>query len=90
MTLLYPEPSRRSEYFLSFAYRCSKRAACSLHGRENNTQECDEAAGALEKLGCAISAGHPIGRGTLLLIEKQKPTPKDYPRRFSKIKNNPL
>jgi 16S rRNA (guanine527-N7)-methyltransferase len=57
---------------------------------EQHAQECDEAAGALEKLGCAISASHPIGRGALLLIEKQKPTPKDYPRRFSKIKNNPL
>lgn len=53
-------------------------------------QELDNAAGALRVLGCAASSRHAVGRGALLLIEKEKPTPAGYPRRFSKIKSAPL
>ncbi len=57
---------------------------------ETFEQEISEAASAMEELGCAESGRYTVGRGAILLIQKQKPTPDIYPRRFSKIKSNPL
>jgi 16S rRNA (guanine527-N7)-methyltransferase len=57
---------------------------------ETADEELTAASGAMQVLGCAVASAHPVGRGTLLLIEKQKPTPDAYPRRFSKIKSSPL
>ena len=57
---------------------------------ETAEDELASASGALKTLGCTVTARHPIGRGALILIEKQVPTPEDYPRRFSKIKSQPL
>lgn len=57
---------------------------------ETAEDELAAASGALQKLGCAVKSRHPVGRGSLLLIEKQKPTPDTFPRRFSKIKSQPL
>lgn len=48
------------------------------------------AASAMRVLGCAATGRFPVGRGAILLIQKQKPTPDVYPRRFSKIKSAPL
>ena len=57
---------------------------------ETFEQEISEAASAMETLGCADAGRYAVGRGAILLIQKQKPTPKLYPRRFSKIKSSPL
>ena len=57
---------------------------------ETADEELAAASGALRALGCAVQSRTPVGRGTLLIIEKQKPTPDAYPRRFSKIKSQPL
>lgn len=57
---------------------------------ESAQQEIAEAKGALVELGCAPPEVYAIGPGALLLIAKQKPTPEKYPRRFAKIKSNPL
>lgn len=57
---------------------------------ETFEQEISDSSSALNTLGCAIKARHPVGRGALLLIQKQKTTPNMYPRRFSKIKTKPL
>jgi 16S rRNA (guanine527-N7)-methyltransferase len=57
---------------------------------ETADDELAGAAGALRTLGCVVKSRHPIGRGALLLIEKQQPTPDVFPRRFSKIKSQPL
>ena len=57
---------------------------------ETADEELSAASSALHVLGCAVVGAHPVGRGTLLVIEKQKPTPDSYPRRFSKIKSHPL
>lgn len=57
---------------------------------ETADDELATASGALRTLGCAVQSRHPVGRGALLLIEKLKPTPQTYPRRFSKIKSQPL
>jgi 16S rRNA (guanine527-N7)-methyltransferase len=57
---------------------------------ETAHDELEAASGAFKALGCTLTGRHPIGRGALLLIEKQQPTPKAYPRRFNKIKSQPL
>ncbi len=57
---------------------------------ETVDEELAAASGALAALGCAVHSRTPVGRGALLLIVKQKPTPGIYPRRFSKIKDKPL
>jgi 16S rRNA (guanine527-N7)-methyltransferase len=57
---------------------------------ETARQELADAESALDTLGCAVKGVHAIGPGALLLIEKQKPTPEKYPRRFAKIKSDPL
>ena len=57
---------------------------------ESYQQEIDAASRALVTLGCRVISKSPVGQGALLLIEKQKPTPDIYPRRFSKIKSHPL
>ncbi len=57
---------------------------------EGYAQELSDAKHALGELGCAQKATIPIGPGALLLIEKREPAPKKYPRRFAKIKSDPL
>ena len=57
---------------------------------ESFAEELAEARGALVTLGCVQKGVHAIAPGALLLIEKQQPTPDKYPRRFAKIKSNPL
>jgi len=57
---------------------------------ETADEELALAAGAMQTLGCEATGRHPIGRGALLLIEKRQPTAETYPRRFSKIKSQPL
>ena len=57
---------------------------------ETFEQEIADSSSALRTLGCAIKVRHPVGRGALLVIKKQKPTQPIYPRRFSKIKTKPL
>lgn len=57
---------------------------------ESFEEELAAAKTALFTLGCRAAGRHSIGRGAVLLIEKQKPTQPQYPRRFTKIKNSPL
>ncbi len=57
---------------------------------ERFAEELTEAKSAMDALGCIKAGVHAIGPGALLLIEKQKPTPEKYPRRFAKIKSDPL
>lgn len=57
---------------------------------ETADDEIASASGAFMALGCALTGRHSIGRGALLLIEKRQPTLDAYPRRFSKIKSQPL
>ncbi len=57
---------------------------------ESYRQELSQAQSAIETLGCRVKETHFIDPGAIILIEKQKPTPDTYPRRFAKIKANPL
>ncbi len=57
---------------------------------ETFAQELADAASAMAVLSCADAGHFAVGRGAILLIEKQEPTPDMYPRRFSKIKSTPL
>lgn len=57
---------------------------------ESYEEEISEASGALGTLGCVVGSTHFIGPGAIILIQKQKPTPDIYPRRFAKIKQKPL
>ena len=57
---------------------------------ESFRQEIDSARHALSALFCRVLDSHTIGPGAVILIEKQKPTPDLYPRRFSTIKSHPL
>ncbi len=57
---------------------------------ESFEQELTAATSAMNTLGCILASQYPVGRGAILLIQKQKPTLNVYPRRFSKIKSQPL
>ena len=57
---------------------------------ETFAQEMRDAASALDALACGQTGSFAVGRGAILLIQKQKPTPDIYPRRFSKMKSMPL
>jgi 16S rRNA (guanine527-N7)-methyltransferase len=57
---------------------------------ESAEQELAEAQHALAVLGCVQAGAYPVGLGALLLFTKQKPAPEKYPRRFAKIKSDPL
>lgn len=57
---------------------------------ESYRAELNEAQSALASLGCVEKSSHVIGEGAIILIEKQNPTPEKYPRRFAKIKSQPL
>ncbi len=57
---------------------------------ESYEEELSQAPGAIKTLGCRVNDAHFIDPGAIILIEKQKPAPDLYPRRFSKIKSNPL
>ena len=57
-------------------------------------EELEEAAGAIKKLGLKLEEVRqfPIDdtNHAVIVLRKVAPTPKQYPRRFSKIKQNPL
>lgn len=53
-------------------------------------EEIGDAKTALQQLGCMIKDCFTVGEGAIILTQKQKPTQDIYPRRFSKIKSNPL
>ncbi|MDD5018394.1 MAG: 16S rRNA (guanine(527)-N(7))-methyltransferase RsmG [Eubacteriales bacterium] len=57
---------------------------------ESYDQELEDAKNAMSALDCTLHNCRSVGCGAVLLIEKQKPTQDTYPRRFSKIKNQPL
>ena len=63
-------------------------------GGGNAAQELAECAGAIRKLGLSLEAVHhfPIDGAdhAVIVLRKVAPTPKQYPRRFSKIKQAPL
>lgn len=56
--------------------------------------EADEAKTAIEALGGRLSEirEYPVGEAThrIVVVEKVQPTPKSYPRKFAKIKQQPL
>ena len=56
--------------------------------------EADEAKTAIEALGGRLSEirEYPVGEAThrIVVVEKMRPTPKAYPRKFAKIKQQPL
>lgn len=57
-------------------------------------EELEEAASAIPKLGLRFASLHDFptegGNHTLLVFQKQTPTPARYPRRYAKIKQSPL
>jgi 16S rRNA (guanine527-N7)-methyltransferase len=57
---------------------------------ETYAQELSDAKNALSQLSCKVTGVHPLGQGALIIAEKQKPAPIEYPRRFAKIKSHPL
>lgn len=63
---------------------------------ETGDRELYDAAGAIEKLGAKLEAVIPYdipgldSRHQVLVIEKLRPTPEKYPRRYSRIKEKPL
>lgn len=57
---------------------------------ESYKSELSEAKSAIAALGCRVKNTHFIDPGAIILLEKQKPTPDVYPRRFAKIKARPL
>lgn len=57
---------------------------------EKFAQELVDASKAIAELGCVISATHNVGEGAIIVMQKNKPTPEIYPRRFAKIKSEPL
>ena len=57
---------------------------------ESYEQELSNSSHAFLELGCVIKSRRPVGRGALIITAKQKPTPIMYPRRFAKIKAQPL
>ena len=56
--------------------------------------EADEAKTAIEALGGKLAEirEYPVGEAThrIVVVEKVRPTPKAYPRKFAKIKQQPL
>mgnify|MGYP005788902023 FL=1 len=56
--------------------------------------EADEAKTAIEALGGRLSEirEYPVGEAIhrIVVVEKVRPTPKAYPRKFAKIKQQPL
>lgn len=57
---------------------------------EKHGEELHAAHNALRTLGGQVQDVYPTGQGAIVLIAKKKPAPDAYPRRFSKIKNQPL
>ena len=57
---------------------------------ERFAQEISDAQNAFKALGCRVKSSHRIGPGAIIVIQKQKPAPPVYPRRFAKIKSCPL
>lgn len=57
---------------------------------ESYGQELSEAQRAIDALGCRVRSTDFIDPGAIILLEKQKPAPDIYPRRFAKIKASPL
>lgn len=57
---------------------------------ENFEEEAAEARCALDTLGCRVKSTNFIDPGNIILIEKQKCTHVKHPRRYSRIKADPL
>ncbi len=57
---------------------------------ETYRDELVKANKALGSLFCSVQSVQSTGEGAVIIIKKEKPTPEKYPRRFSKIKSNPL
>lgn len=57
---------------------------------ESFGKEIIDARSGLDILGGSVMNTYFIDPGSIILIEKQRPTQEKYPRRFSKIKSSPL
>lgn len=62
---------------------------CAWKG-EKYKQELHSAKNAIATLNCSVSAVHSLGTGAIIIMQKNKPAPEMYPRRFAKIKSAPL
>jgi 16S rRNA (guanine527-N7)-methyltransferase len=62
---------------------------CAWKGEKYDEELCN-AQNAIAVLGCAATAVHNVGAGAIIVIQKNKTTPDIYPRRFAKIKSDPL
>jgi len=57
---------------------------------EKHAEELRDAGRAIIVLGGKVSSLQPAGQGAIIVVQKKKPAPDIYPRRFSKIKAKPL
>jgi len=57
---------------------------------EKYAQELLDAKNAIYTLGCEVAAVHELEQGAIIVMQKNKPTPDMFPRRFAKIKSEPL
>lgn len=57
---------------------------------EKYGQDLSDAQNAISTLGCETFAVHELEQGAIIVLQKNKPTPDEYPRRFAKIKSDPL
>lgn len=57
---------------------------------ERSAGEIDEAKGALHQLHAHVTGTHQTPTGTIVIIEKQRKTPRKYPRRPGEPKRSPL
>jgi 16S rRNA (guanine527-N7)-methyltransferase len=62
---------------------------CAWKG-EKYKAELIDAQNAISTLGCEIFAVHELEQGAIIVIQKNIPTQDEYPRRFAKIKSEPL
>ena len=89
-------------YGVSDYLRNAPKTDCYIYSDDGNTEiitdrygeELTECTGAIKKLGLQLEAvkEYPID-GTshaVIVLRKVAPTPKQYPRRFAKIKQSPL
>ncbi len=57
---------------------------------EKYSQDLSDAQNAISTLGCEVYAVHELEQGAIIVLQKNKPTPEEFPRRFAKIKSEPL
>ncbi|MBT3318408.1 MAG: 16S rRNA (guanine(527)-N(7))-methyltransferase RsmG [Clostridia bacterium] len=62
---------------------------CAWKGRMYG-YEVKDASSAISVMGCKVIDKHKVGEGAIIVMQKNKPTPDIYPRRFAKIKSDPL